>query len=218
MPVSELGNIYIKFGRYEEALSKYDQALILNQQSAEAWLGRGLVLSKFQRFDDALSHFDKVLALKPATAEAWQARASVLEQISRMAPEEAQQAASRTQAIEAYRQALKFGGESETIHYYLAALGVEATPAVPPSRYIADLFDHFADKFDHELIHKLKYQSPAILGDAIKRSVSSKTSRHLGLGLRHGAHGGANPLAGTNTYGRRYFRKHDNKSAATCDL
>ena len=46
------------------------------------------------------------------------------------------------EAIAAYRQALKRGGDPETINFYLPALGAEPSPATSPERFVTDLFDH----------------------------------------------------------------------------
>jgi tetratricopeptide (TPR) repeat protein len=55
-------------------------ALRIKPDMAEAWVGRGLVLSEhLDRSDEALAAYDKALSIKPDIAEAWLQRGGVLQ-------------------------------------------------------------------------------------------------------------------------------------------
>lgn len=152
------GNLLCELRRYEEALLPYDRALALQPDLAEAWLGRGNVFHELKRHDEALAAYDQALAASPELSGAWLGRGNAL------------RATGRTQdAIEAYRQAAKAGGDAASISYCLAALGAEPVPAAPPARFVADLFDAYANDFERELIDRLHYRTPALLADAITR-------------------------------------------------
>ena len=49
----------------DNALIAYERALAINPDLAEAWSGRGNVLSRFRRYDDALISFEKASGFKP---------------------------------------------------------------------------------------------------------------------------------------------------------
>ena len=51
--------------RFDDALSAYDRAISLAPDLADAWLGRGKVLSQLARHADAQSAYTKALELKP---------------------------------------------------------------------------------------------------------------------------------------------------------
>ena len=50
----------------------------------------------------------------------------------------------------------------------VAALGRAAVPDRAPARYVRDLFDGFAERFDAELAEKLDYRTPELLAAALR--------------------------------------------------
>jgi predicted TPR repeat methyltransferase len=172
------GNVLCELKRYDEALDAHEKALAQKPDFAEAWHGRGNVFHDLKRFDEALAAYDKALALNPDFVSAWLGRGGALRLLRRA-----------QDSIAAYRQALKLGGDVESIKYYLAALGAEPLPAAPPERFVANLFDSYADNFDHDLIVNLKYGMPILLADAIKRYASSNTLDILDMGCGTGLMG-----------------------------
>ncbi|HET7086581.1 MAG TPA: tetratricopeptide repeat protein [Rhizomicrobium sp.] len=64
--------------RFDEALTAYDQLLVLDPRHFEALYNRGVILSQQQRFEDSLAALDAALALKPDTAAVHYNRGVVL--------------------------------------------------------------------------------------------------------------------------------------------
>jgi predicted TPR repeat methyltransferase len=203
------GNVLCDLKRHDEALDAYGKALALKPDFAEAWLGRGNVLCDLKRHGEALDAYGKALARKPDFAEAWLGRGNVFDDLKRF--DEALAAYDRALAlnpdfagaligrgnalrllrrvqdsIAAYRQALKLGADAETIKYYLAALGAEPAPPAMPERFVANLFDSYAENFEQDLIVNLNYQIPTVLADAIKRYASSNSLDILDMGCGTG--------------------------------
>ena len=175
--------------RLEEALASYDRALGLNPDLADAFNNRGNILSDLKRPADALASYDRALSLKPDYAEAFYNRGNALLELKR-----------RDEAIGAYRKALENGGDSEQIKYALAALGAEAPPTASPMQYVKKLFDRYADRFDQHLVGELKYQTPTLLFDAIRRFAPSGNLDILDLGCGTGLFGSLlRPFARTLT-------------------
>jgi predicted TPR repeat methyltransferase len=206
------GNALTDLMRSADALASYDKAIALKPNYAEAYYNRGNALRDLKRPEEALASYDRAIALKPSFAEAYNNRGNALRDLKRpeealasydsaiaLNPDRANVWLSRGQslvvlnqpqkAITAFRQALKLGGDFELIKYNLAALGDEPPPIASPARYIADLFDSYADNFDRELSENLKYRVPTLLSDAIKRTVSSNTLDILDLGCGTGLMG-----------------------------
>jgi predicted TPR repeat methyltransferase len=180
------GNVLLVLKRYAEALAAYDKALDLKPDFAEAFNNRGMALFELKRYEGALAAYDRALALKPDFAEVLCNRGFVLHRLKR--PNE---------AIASYRQALDHGGDAEEIKYFLGGLGAEPMPLTAPKRIISTLFDGYADKFDNDLVGKLRY-NPTSLFEDIARYVTAPKPDVLDLGCGTGLIGaGLRKLAGT---------------------
>ena len=183
------GNALRDLNRAAEALASFDQALAINPCDAGALYSRGNALQDMERGAEALASYDKALAINPGLAEAWFDRGVVLQGLKR--PEE---------AVAAYRQALAKGGDAEVIQFALASLGAEAAPVMAPKKFVAELFDQCADRFEGRLVGKLKYQAPDLLFDLVGRFVSSGKLDILDLGCGTGLAGArVHPFARTLT-------------------
>jgi tetratricopeptide (TPR) repeat protein len=51
--------------RFEEALSYYEQAIILDATLTEAYVGKGRVLNQLERYDEALACYERASKLQP---------------------------------------------------------------------------------------------------------------------------------------------------------
>ena len=65
------GNAFFGQGKYDEAITAYDNALQLNPQLSEAWYGKGVVLNKQGKYDDAITAYDNAIQINPNFAYAW---------------------------------------------------------------------------------------------------------------------------------------------------
>lgn len=64
-PHVNLGMIYRRKGRYEQALSEYDAALALGPTKPTTWYNRGVVLLRLGRLQDAVAAFETATKLEP---------------------------------------------------------------------------------------------------------------------------------------------------------
>lgn len=67
----------------KQALAKFRQAIDLNPNSADAWIGRGDALYDLERYRAALAAYDKASQLDPNDASGWQGRGEVLYRLER---------------------------------------------------------------------------------------------------------------------------------------
>lgn len=153
-----LGLALQKLQRHEDALASYERALKLAPQHAASWCGRGTALRKLLRYEEALSSYDTALQFAPELADAHLFRANTLRALKRT-----------EEAIESFRRALQHGADPEQVHYALAALGAEEMPSASPSGYVKNLFDDYADHFDHHLLDVLHYRTPELLIAALRK-------------------------------------------------
>jgi Flp pilus assembly protein TadD len=59
------GRDLIDKGNFEEALSFFEQALLLNQNDPELWNYKGVALRSMGRYDEALECFNRSLEIDP---------------------------------------------------------------------------------------------------------------------------------------------------------
>lgn len=69
MNIEELlgqGNKLLLQGMFEQALSYFEQASLLDQSDARIWNQKGVALRSLGRYDEALECFNKALEIDPA--------------------------------------------------------------------------------------------------------------------------------------------------------
>jgi tetratricopeptide (TPR) repeat protein len=96
---SNLGLALASQGRFEEALTRFEQALVLKPDYAEAHNNRGNVLKALNRHADAMASYDRALAVLPDFAQAHYNRANMLVALGRL--EDALAAYDRVIALKA---------------------------------------------------------------------------------------------------------------------
>lgn len=60
------GKMFLVEGNFEQALSNFEQALLLDQKNAQIWNLKGAALRSMGRYDEAIECFNKALELDPA--------------------------------------------------------------------------------------------------------------------------------------------------------
>ena len=107
---ANLGASYRKLGEDEKARTSYDQALQLNPNQYNAYLGLGELLEKQSRLDDAISNYSKAVELRP-TDTGFLLLGRALERTGR-----------RSEALAAYQAALKLSPEMPEAQHAVDAL------------------------------------------------------------------------------------------------
>ena len=73
MKIDELvkkGKALLNEGKFEDALSYFEQALTLDQGNADLWNHKGVALRSLGRYQEALECFNKSLEIEPRDKEA----------------------------------------------------------------------------------------------------------------------------------------------------
>jgi tetratricopeptide (TPR) repeat protein len=89
------GDCLTIFGRREDAIACYDQALAIRPRDAAAWGNKGRCLADLGRFDEAIDCCERATVLDPRSVAAWHNKANVLGKCERL-----------EEAIDCYDQAL----------------------------------------------------------------------------------------------------------------
>src|SRR5690606_37662310 len=66
-----IGECYEKMERFEQALIHYDQALALDPNWTDAWIGRGVVKDMQGRTSEAIKDLEVATRLAPENGDAW---------------------------------------------------------------------------------------------------------------------------------------------------
>ena len=107
---ANLGTAYRSLGEDEKARTSYDQALQLNPNQYNAYLGRGELLEKQSRMEDAISNYSKAVELRP-TDKGFLLLGRAFERTGR-----------RSEALAAYQAALKLSPEMPEAQHAVDAL------------------------------------------------------------------------------------------------
>jgi tetratricopeptide (TPR) repeat protein len=67
----ELGNCYEEHGNYLQALQSYNQALLISQDCADAWFGKGMIQYRQKKYRSSISSFNKAAILQTANSDYW---------------------------------------------------------------------------------------------------------------------------------------------------
>jgi tetratricopeptide (TPR) repeat protein len=70
-------------GKFDEAISCYDNAIGKDPKNKLAWVNKGAALLELMKSDEAISCFDKVTELYPKSAEAWNQKGYALNRLDR---------------------------------------------------------------------------------------------------------------------------------------
>ena len=136
----------------QACIALLDRAVALGPPSASVLAARAGLLMGLRQAEEALQDYAQALALEPGNAKFHTDRGEALFLLERI-----------EEAKAAFQQALVLGGDPVYLEYVLASLGECAVPGAAPTRYVTDLFDGYAKRFDEHLQSGLQYRSPALL-------------------------------------------------------
>jgi len=72
------GATLFRSGKYQEALTVFDEVLKINSKLAPAWIGKGMALGSLKKHQKALIAFDRALTINPKLAPAWHGKGMAL--------------------------------------------------------------------------------------------------------------------------------------------
>lgn len=161
-------------GQTDAALQSRRQALALLPNDPEVAFEHATALLQTGRAAEASRQLESIVAARETDAQAW-----VWLGRARLKLEDV--AGART----AFERAKALKPDDAVIaHFHAAATGV--LPATVETEYIRNLFDDFADRFEHTLVGLLAYDTPAQLARFLQRKGADVGDRVLDLGCGTG--------------------------------
>lgn len=186
---NNLGNVLKESGHLAASERAYLRVTELDSNNADAWSNLGVLLGQQTRFEEAENAYRRALAIKPVHIAAWQNLGSLLAKMDRLS--EAIQAYLRVlelkpnvttynvlgktlyrigrseEAIAVYIQWLVTEPNNPIALHMLAACTGKGVPTRATNKYIKDVFDSFADSFDH-VLENLDYRAPSLIGKVVQ--------------------------------------------------
>lgn len=171
---ANLGAALAEAGRLAEAVAEFRAALARRPGDAVTLRNLGQALCAMGDPASALAPLGRAVALRPEAAAAWLALAH--------ARRETGDAAGAGQAAEAaLSRAGPDAGLAVQARFLLAALGREAPPDRAPARYVRDLFDQYAPRFEADLTGRLAYRTPEALAALLREAGVAPAEGRLGV-------------------------------------
>ena len=82
--VLKKANAFFDQGKYEDAISCYNQLIEMDSKNKWAWINKGLALTELMKYEEALPCLDKAIELHPKSVEAWYNRGFALAGIGKL--------------------------------------------------------------------------------------------------------------------------------------
>jgi len=111
------GFLLLDQGRYNDALTMFNQAIALDPYSSRSWYGKGLADFALNDYPNAINDLDRATELSPKDEPSWTKKGEVYRTMGR-----------NDLAITAYKRALLLNPNNDATKNALEALGVQATP------------------------------------------------------------------------------------------
>ena len=151
-----LGRVHYDQGRFPAALGCFEKAVELDPDYCQALHNLGKLCYAEGSMDEAIDFLRRAVALQPK-------RVTAQNDLGLALLERGDHAA----ALTCFESALAAEpGDSTAGHF--AAVAREAAPAQASPRYVRELFDAYAEKFDRHLIDHLEYRTPELLFHELK--------------------------------------------------
>ncbi|NTV12787.1 MAG: tetratricopeptide repeat protein [Desulfobulbaceae bacterium] len=150
-----------KQGQLAAAALHYHAAVELAPADAELHNALGSTLRKLEEPELAESCYRQAVNLRPDYGSAWTNLATILHLLGRY-----------EEAMDCYSRAIELGDRTESADYMLAAL-TGSNRQTSPRSYVRDLFDGYAEEFDHCLVDNLEYHVPEMLKNACRELVGA---------------------------------------------
>ncbi len=153
---NNLGILFKAQGKLNEAIACYERAINIDPNYADTHYNLANALGDFGKLDEAIMHYQQAAELDPNhSSPVHNNLGNTLGKLGKMG-----------EAMIHYRRAIELDPNNVSAKHMVAAITGETTEVAPP-KYIKNLFDQSAAKFDYQLVEVLDYKSPTALRQAL---------------------------------------------------
>lgn len=169
-----LGVSFSELGDFKEALVCYQKTIEIDPKYAGAYYNLGNIYREKEQWSLAIDNYNRAIDIKPDYAEAHYHLGIVY---SKKGCEE--------KSLNLFRRTLKLQPyNAGALHLINSITGNKRNAA--PKKYVADLFDNYANNFEDSLVRKLGYKFPKILKKKIVKDKKTNLGSVLDLGCGTG--------------------------------
>ena len=185
------GACYASLGQMDTAVNRYEKALDIKPDYADAHNNLAITLQGLDQLDAAVERYKKALAIKPDYAEAHYNLGDTLHKLGQLdasvrsyekaiaiKPDYAEahnnlgntlkRLGQLDAAVRSYKKALAIKPDYVVPQHMINAL-TGNTSTKPPKEYVKNLFDDYAERFDDSLIKQLGYKLPFLMKELIRK-------------------------------------------------
>ena len=152
---NNLGNALKETDRLEDAIASYQMAIHITPDNERVHSNLGNALQEGGKLDEAVASYHQALAIKPDYAEAHGNLGITLKDLGR-----------RDEALASYRRALDIDPGLQDVRHLISSISGETTD-IAPEKYVRELFDDYAGRFDDHLTNALEYKIPTLMRQAV---------------------------------------------------
>ena len=207
------GACYASLGQMDTAVNRYEKALDIKPDYADAHNNLAITLQGLDQLDAAVERYKKALAIKPDYAEAHYNLGDTLHKLGQLdasvrsyekaiaiKPDYAEahnnlgntlkRLGQLDAAVRSYKKALAIKPDYVVPQHMINAL-TGNTSTKPPKEYVKNLFDDYAERFDDSLVKQLHYKLPFLIKELILKldPPRNKFERVIDLGCGTGLTG-----------------------------
>ena len=207
------GACYASLGQMDTAVNRYEKALDIKPDYADAHNNLAITLQGLDQLDAAVECYKKALAIKPDYAEAHYNLGDTLHKLGQLdasvrsyekaiaiKPDYAEahnnlgntlkRQGQLDAAVRSYKKALAIKPDYVVPQHMINAL-TGNTSTKPPKEYVKNLFDDYAERFDDSLVKQLQYKLPFLIKELILKldPPRNKFERVIDLGCGTGLTG-----------------------------
>ena len=143
-------------GMHDQAANCYQSAINAAPKLTAAYIGYGTLLQKQNKHTEAVEMLKRALEVDPGCADALHYCGASLKELGNI-----------DSAEQCFSRALEINPELVQSRHMLAAMGLAEVPEKADARYVAELFDEYANKFDDHLVVGLEYRTPDVLKELL---------------------------------------------------
>lgn len=154
-----LGLALMSQGKADKAIEIYDKGLAKCPTDSALLCAKGISLKATGNLPGCIQHYRYALDVQPHVPELHHNLAIIFHQQGNV-----------EEAIACLKNELKLSPQAESARHLLAALQNTPTDRAPAS-YVRDTFDGYADNFDQHLVSTLRYRTPGLLADILRRAI-----------------------------------------------
>lgn len=149
---NNLAAIFMQHNRYENAITHYVVILDNNPNNTEALYNIGVAEMSIGKLADSIQHFQQNIKLNNSHVDSYINLGVIYLQ-------QHQYELAKTNLL----QALELDPNNKYAKFMLAALTNNAACNIAPVEYVANLFNNYAEYYDHHMCKQLSYNAPAKL-------------------------------------------------------